>query len=149
MVQQTRSRSSLFLNWLEVYLREETINHIKSQPPQKTTSGMNQLQQVFNYGSANVRVVMIDNEPWFVAKDIADVLEIQNIRQVLGKLDDDEKLTYTMYTSGQNRNVTIVNEAGMYSLVLISRKSEAKQFKRWITHEVLPSIRKTGSYGVI
>lgn len=110
---------------------------------------MNQLQQVFNYGSANVRVVMIDNEPWFVAKDIADVLEIQNIRQVLGKLDDDEKLTYTMYTSGQNRNVTIVNEAGMYSLVLISRKSEAKQFKRWITHEVLPSIRKTGSYGVI
>lgn len=121
----------------------------QQQPEPQPTSGMNQLQQVFNYGNTNVRVVMIDNEPWFVAKDLADVLEIQNVRQVLGKLDSDEKDVYNVYTLGGEQQMTVVNEAGMYSLVLTSRKPEAKQFKRWITHEVLPSIRKTGSYNAI
>jgi prophage antirepressor-like protein len=102
--------------------------------------------QIFNYENHEVRTISIDGEPWWVASDVCSVLKIQNIRQNLGKLDDDEKGVCTVYTLGGAQQMAIVNEPGLYSLILTSRKKEAKEFKRWITHDVIPSIRKTGSY---
>ncbi|MEC1351647.1 phage antirepressor [Bacillus licheniformis] len=107
---------------------------------------MDQLQKVFNYQDQQVRTVVKDGEPWFVAKDVCDVLEIGNPSQALSRLDEDEKNTVILNEGIGNPNKTIVNEPGLYSLILGSRKPEAKQFKRWITHEVIPTIRKTGGY---
>ena len=105
---------------------------------------MNDLS-IFNYGQNEVRTVLIDGEPWFVAKDVCEVLGISNVSDTLSKvLDDDEKGIATVYTLGGVQQVSIISEAGLYSLTLKSRKPEAKLFKRWITHEVLPTIRKTG-----
>jgi len=108
---------------------------------------MNNNLQVFNYNSKQVRTIIRDGEPWFVAKDICDILEISNGRDAVSRLDGDEKDTVALIdgTPG-NPNMTIVNESGLYNLILGSRKPEAKQFKRWITHEVIPSIRKYGLY---
>ena len=104
--------------------------------------------QLFNFNSDEVRVVLINEECWFVASDIANVLEISSIRKNLAKLDDDEKGVYTIHTPGGNQEMSIVNEPGLYQLVFTSRKPQAKQFKRWLVHEVLPAIRKTGEYSV-
>ena len=92
----------------------------------------------------SVRVAILDGEPWWFAADVCAVLDLGNPRQAVVRLDEDEKSTVSSNDGGPNRNV--VSEAGLYALVLGSRKPEAKAFKRWITHEVLPSIRKTGSY---
>ncbi|MER1263090.1 phage antirepressor [Bacillus licheniformis] len=107
---------------------------------------MHQLQKVFNYQDQQVRTVVKDNEPWFVAKDVCSVLEIKNNRDALARLDEDEKGVVLTDTLGGTQELTAVNEPGLYSLILGSRKPEAKQFKRWITHEVIPTIRKTGGY---
>lgn len=102
---------------------------------------------VFDFDGLEVRVVASDsNDLWFVAKDVCDVLELSNVSQSLARLDDDEKGITTVDTLGGNQDLSIINESGMYSLVLTSRKPEAKKFKKWVTSEVLPSIRKTGSY---
>ena len=94
-----------------------------------------------------VRSLLIDDNPWFVAADVCKALEINNPRDTLKKrLDEDEKGVASIYTLGGDQNMAVVNESGLYSLVLGSRKPEAKAFKRWITHEVIPSIRKTGGY---
>lgn len=108
---------------------------------------MNELQIFKNNQFGNVRIVMKDQEPWFVAKDICNCLEINNSRQALIRLDDDEKSSVILNdgTPG-NPEKSIVNEYGLYNLVLSSRKQEAKEFKRWITHDVIPQIRKTGQY---
>lgn len=103
---------------------------------------MNQLQQ-FMYGHQEVRSTLIDDQPWFVAKDVCDVLEIANPTQAINRLDVDER---SMLNIGRQGEANVVNEYGLYSLILGSRKPEAKQFKRWITHEVIPSIRKHGAY---
>ncbi|GAA0936246.1 Bro-N domain-containing protein [Actinocorallia libanotica] len=95
-----------------------------------------------------VRSTLINDEPWFVAADVCKALEIKNSRDALAGLDDDEKGVATTDTPGGDQQVSVINEAGLYSLILRSRKPEAKAFKRWITHEVLPAIRKTGSYSV-
>lgn len=87
-------------------------------------------------------------EPRFIASDVCKILDIGNIAQAVARLDDDEKGITTVYTLGGSQDVLTVNESGLYSLVLTSRKKEAKAFKRWITHEVLPAIRKTGKYEV-
>lgn len=108
---------------------------------------MNQLQQ-FMYGHQEMRTLNIDGEPWFVAKDVCEVLDIVNSRDAIGRLDDDEKGVVLTDTLGGRQNVATVNEYGLYSLILGSRKPEAKQFKRWITHEVIPSIRRAGSYNL-
>ena len=101
----------------------------------------------FNFESSNVRVTMGENgEPMFVAADVCQALTIDNHRNVLARLDDDEKGVQIMDTPGGRQELATVNESGLYSLILTSRKPEAKRFKRWVTHEVLPSIRKTGSY---
>ena len=94
-----------------------------------------------------VRVVDVNGEPWFVAKDVCECLELGNPRTSIALLDEDEKGVHTMDTPGGQQEMSIVSEAGLYSLILRSRKPEAKAFKRWITHEVLPSIRRTGQYG--
>ena len=96
-----------------------------------------------------IRVVMRDGEPWFVAADVCKALEIDNSRQATSRLDEDEKFTTVISNDGAatgKSSMTFVNEPGLYSLVLGSRKPEAKMFKRWITHEVIPSIRKHGMY---
>jgi anti-repressor protein len=95
-----------------------------------------------------VRTVTVDGEPWFVGTDVARVLELGNIHSSLALLDDDEKGIHSVETLGGAQRVVTVNEPGIYSLILRSRKPQAKAFKRWITHEVIPSIRRTGSYSV-
>lgn len=86
---------------------------------------------------------MIDNEPWFVAADVCKVLEIQNVSKAVSALDPDEKGLTTSYTPGGPQKVTAINEPGLYSLIMTSRKPSAKQFKRWVTHEVLPALLST------
>ncbi|MEV2520532.1 BRO family protein, partial [Paenibacillus larvae] len=108
---------------------------------------MNQLQ-VFNFTGKEVRVIMKDGHPWWVAKDVCSVLDHSDVSMAVKRLDEDEKLTQTLFVSGQNRNVWFVNEPGLYSLILTSRKPESKKFKRWVTHEVLPAIRQTGKYSL-
>ena len=107
---------------------------------------MNELKIFENNQFGKVRVQVINNEPWFIAKDVCDALDIKNSRQALTRLDEDEKSDVILNDGSQNRNMSIVNEYGLYNLVLASRKQEAKQFKRWITHEVIPAIRKHGAY---
>lgn len=104
---------------------------------------MNQLQVFQNNQFGNIRAIVQNGEPWFVAADVCRALEVSNPTVAAGRLDDDERAKFNL---GRQGNTTIVNEPGLYTLVLGSRKPEAKQFKRWITHEVIPSIRKTGGY---
>ena len=105
--------------------------------------------QVFeNSGLGSVRVVMQGGEPWFVAKDVCECLELTNTAQTISYLDDDEKGITTNDTPGGKQEMSIISEAGLYSLILRSRKPEAKAFKRWVTHDILPSIRKTGGYSM-
>lgn len=107
------------------------------------------LPQVFNYqNDQQVRTVIIDNnQPWFVAKDVCEALEIKDVRRAVERLDDDERsLTPLVDSIGKKQEMYVVNEPGLYSLILGSRKQEAKNFKRWITHEVIPSIRQNGIY---
>ena len=112
----------------------------------------NNALQVYTYKTHNVRTTEIEGEIWFVAADVCDILELSNPTEALRALDDDEKntLRITEGTShkGGNPNMNVINEAGLYKLTFKSRKPEAKSFTRWVTHEVLPSIRKTGSYSV-
>lgn len=122
------------------------VNNIAKTANKKGAISMNELQIFENKQFGKVRTVLINNEPWFVAKDVCDCLEIVNNRQALTRLDDDEKGVISNDTPGGKQNLQAVNEYGLYSLILSSRKREAKQFKRWITHDVIPSIRKTGSY---
>ncbi|MDQ7789591.1 MAG: phage antirepressor KilAC domain-containing protein [Clostridia bacterium] len=111
---------------------------------------MNQLQRIFNYQGNRVRTTIKDGQPWFIARDVCNILELDNVGQALTRLDDDEKGTIILNdgTPG-NPNMAIVNEPGLYSLILASRKPEARVFKRWVTHEVLPSIRQTGMYAIV
>ena len=105
--------------------------------------------QVFDYHGSAVRSVEKDGEIWFVAKDVCDVLGITNARDAISVLDEDERNT-VVFSDGNrgNPNMNIINEAGLYALVLRSNKTEAKAFSRWVRHEVLPQIRRTGSYSV-
>lgn len=101
----------------------------------------------FNYGDAQVRVVTADGEPWFVLADLCRVLDIANPRNVAARLDEDTMNTVRLTDGNRgNPNVTAVNEAGMYEVVIRSDKPEAAKFRRWVTSEVLPSIRKHGGY---
>lgn len=106
---------------------------------------MNELQ-VFRYQGNEVRTVEVNGEPWFVLKDVCAVLGIGNSRMVFDRLDSDEKGVSQIDTPGGLQNVNIVNESGLYNVLLRSDKPEAKPLRKWVTSEVLPSIRKTGSY---
>ena len=106
----------------------------------------NDIVQVFdNDQFGQIRVVTTDGESWFVAKDVCDALGLSNVSVALHRLDDDERSKFNL---GRQGETNVINEAGLYSLVMASKKPEAKAFKRWVTHEVLPSIRKRGGYMV-
>jgi len=111
---------------------------------------MYELQSFVHEDFGQIRVLEQDGEPWFVAVDVCRALELGNPTQSLTRLDDDEKSNTLISNEGirGNPNVAIINEPGLYTLVLGSRKPEAKAFKRWITHEVLPAIRRTGNYSL-
>ena len=107
---------------------------------------MNELLQ-FSYKDKDCFAILDEGKnPWWVARQVCEILDIKDTRQAVERLDADEKLIGKIYLSGQMREVWLINEPGLYTLVLTSNKPEAKAFKRWITHEVLPSIRKTGAY---
>ena len=99
--------------------------------------------QVWNYESSEIRTVQVNGEPWFVLSDVCKVLELSNPSMAAKKLDDDER---TKFDLGLQDETTIINESGLYTVVLRSDKPQAKPFRKWVTSEVLPSIRKTGSY---
>lgn len=109
----------------------------------------------FSFNDLYVRIVMLGDlpEPWFVATDVSEILGYRNAPDMTRSLDDDEAATHNLRIRSDNgveqsREVTIINESGLYSAILRSRKPEAKAFKKWVTSEVLPSIRRTGSYSV-
>lgn len=101
---------------------------------------------IFNYQSTEIRVTFENNQFWWVAADVCNVLEINSPSHALTRLDEDEKGIVSITTPGGEQKMCCVNESGLYSLILSSRKKQAKVFKKWITSEVLPSIRETGSY---
>jgi anti-repressor protein len=107
---------------------------------------MNELQVFQNQNFGQVRTTIINGEPWFVAADVCKALDITNHRDALSRVDYDEKGVVLTDTPGGDQRIRTVNEPGLYALVLGSRKLEAKAFKRWITHEVIPSIRQHGMY---
>lgn len=103
--------------------------------------------QIFNFEDNGIRALNIDGKPYFVGKDVADILEYQNgSRDINRHVDEEDKLTEQIVISGQNRDVILINESGLYSLILSSKMPNAKKFKRWVTSEVLPTIRKHGAY---
>ena len=108
---------------------------------------MNELQ-TFRFNNDEVRTVLINNEPYFVGKDVADILGYSNARDALAKHVDDEDRDTVAFRDGTsgNPNLSVINESGVYSLILASKLPEAKKFKRWVTSEVLPAIRKHGAY---
>ena len=98
-----------------------------------------------NFGK--ITIIEKDGEPWFVAKEVCGILTVGNVTNALIEIDNDDKSDISLTKDGNNiSKLRIINESGFYHLILKSRKPNAKQFKRWVTHEVLPSIRKTGSY---
>ncbi len=108
---------------------------------------MNDVKIFNNADFGNIRMIMTDNEPWFIGKDVASALGYKDTADALKRhVDEDDKLTRCFALSGQNRNMYIINESGLYSLILSSKLEKAKLFKRWVTNEILPSIRKNGMY---
>jgi hypothetical protein len=109
---------------------------------------------IFKYQEENTNsindftIIELDGEPWFIAVDVCAMLDIQNVTQALSNLDDDEKLPYTLDRAGQKRLVNLINESGLYNLIFRSKKPSAKNFRKWVTKEVIPAIRKTGSFGI-
>ena len=117
--------------------------------PERKSIMDNKIEVFKNEQFGEIRTALIENEPWFVAIDVCRALEIGNSSQAISRLDADEKMITLISNEGNKRgnpNMTVVNEPGLYTLILSSRKPEAKAFKRWITHDVIPMIRKTGGY---
>lgn len=108
---------------------------------------MNELKIFENPAFGKVRIIQQNGEPWFIGKDVAEILGYSNTpKAIRDHVDDEDKLAERIVLSGQNREVAIINESGLYSLILSSKMPKAKEFKRWVTAEVLPAIRKTGGY---
>lgn len=116
---------------------------------QKNEAG-NLLPKVFTFNPSNapIRVQVINQNPFFIAKDVCEALDLKDTEVSLRKLEDDEKLMRKLYVSGQNRDMWLINESGLYNLIFRSNKQEAKAFRKWVTGEVLPSLRRTGTYAV-
>lgn len=109
---------------------------------------MNDLR-IYNFDGNEVRTMLLENEPWFVGKDVAEVLGYKDtVNALKSHVDDDDKGMAKCHTPGGMQEMTIINESGVYSLVFASKLPSAKKFKHWVTSEVLPSIRKTGGYEV-
>lgn len=101
---------------------------------------------VFSFEKSPVRTILVSDAPWFSSVDVGKILQLSNIRASVALLDDDEKGVNTIDTPGGKQEISIVSESGLYALIFKSRRPEAKKFRRWVTSEVLPAIRKTGSY---
>lgn len=112
---------------------------------QLTPTSPDQLR-TFTFGQLTLRALLLKGEPWFMAKDVAQALGYSLAGDMLRNLDEDEKGMHNLHTLGGNQQLGIISESGLYSAILRSRKPEAKAFKRWVTSEVLPAIRKTGTY---
>lgn len=109
---------------------------------------MNELK-IFNFEDDEVTVQLINDEPWFVGNDVSRTLGYSNYRNAVSMhVDDEDKLRTQIEYAGQNREVTLINESGLYNLIFNSKLESAKRFKRWVTSEVLPAIRKTGTYQI-
>ena len=108
--------------------------------------------QIFKYEQKNdlsdLTTIEIDGEVWFVASDVCKLLDIENTTNAIKALDNDEKLPFTIKRAGQKRKVNLISESGLYALIFKSKKKAAKKFRKWVTKEVIPSIRKTGKYGI-
>ena len=103
--------------------------------------------QLFNFNGSEVRTLLIDDEPYFVGNDVSTILGYSNYRNaVVNHVDDEDKLRTQIEYAGQKRSMTVINESGLYSLIISSKLPQAKEFKHWVTSEVLPSIRKHGAY---
>lgn len=113
---------------------------------QKETSEIMRFR--FSESESEVKNLLIENKPWFVAKDVCSILELNDTNKALQKLDDDEKLTRKLFVSGQNRKMWLVSESGLYALILRSNKPQAKSFRKWITSEVIPTLLKKGYYNM-
>jgi len=108
---------------------------------------MNELQIFKNPEFGEIRTIEVNNQPWFVGKDVADILGYRNgSRDINNHVEEEDRLKYKIGTAGQLREQTLINESGLYSLILSSKLPKAKEFKRWVTSEVLPTLRKTGGY---
>lgn len=107
---------------------------------------MNTISNFTFHNEYNVRIIDLNGELWFVAADVASALDYPSAPQMTRNLDDDEKGMHNVHTLGGSQEMLIINESGLYSAILKSRKPEAKKFKKWVTSEVLPTIRKTGKY---
>jgi prophage antirepressor-like protein len=119
---------------------------MEDQNPQGAAPHGGALPVELTFDGHVVRTVMTDGELWFVAADVCEVLEIKNPRDAIVSLDDDERGVVSTDTPGGTQEVNAINESGLYRLVFKSRKVEARNFRKWVTHDVLPSIRKTGRY---
>lgn len=128
-----------FTGWMVEFVEESSM-------VEKEETQMSKELQVFSFEEKKVRVVMKGNTPWWIAKDVCDVLGLTNARKAIKALDDDEKSTVRICygAGGPERNA--INESGMYALIMRSNKPEAKRFRKWVTSEVLPQLRKTGEY---
>jgi len=118
----------------------------KTSQPVAISDGLPVAEYIFSENKKQVAALLFEGEPWFIGKDICGALELADTETALRKLDDDEKLLRKVYVSGQDREVWLVNESGLYSLIFRSTKPSAKAFRRWVTQEVLPEIRKNGRF---
>ena len=117
---------------------------------------MNEIQKAFEHFGHSVRTLLVNDDVWFVAKDVCEILEIKDVSNAVNGnptrgdagIDDDEKDIFNVSTPGGMQKMLCVSEPGLYGLIFKSRKPEAEAFRRWIAHDVLPSIRKTGMYSV-
>ena len=125
----------------------ELLDSVVSSNSQELPNASSALK-LFENPLFKIRVIMRCSDPWFVAKDACDCLEITNVSQACQTLDEDEKGIYKVYTLGGSQDMMLISESGLYTLIMRSNKPEAKVFRKWVTSEVLPSIRKTGGYGI-
>ena len=128
-------------------MQAEMLDSVVSSNSQELPNASSALK-LFENPLFKIRVIMRCSDPWFVAKDACDCLEITNVSQACQTLDEDEKGIYKVYTLGGSQDMTLISESGLYTLIMRSNKPEAKVFRKWVTSEVLPSIRKTGGYGI-
>ena len=128
-------------------MQAELLDSIVSSNSQELPNASSALK-LFENPLFKIRVIMRCSDPWFVAKDACDCLEITNVSQACQTLDEDEKGIYKVYTLGGSQDMMLISESGLYTLIMRSNKPEAKAFRKWVTSEVLPSIRKTGGYGI-
>lgn len=134
---------------LDAYAKEETApaEVETNEETVQDKQGGNEVEVFTHKDFGEIRTIQIDGEPWFVANDVMRVLEVSNSKDAIRTLDDDEKSGVDIIDPhGRKQKTNCISEAGLYSIILRSRKPEAKAFKRWVTHEVIPSIRKHGAY---